>query len=179
MSRSANGLGVMRPPTLIKRIADLLTQPRERMARGGLRAVQAFRGARDAAFRPQHLERHEEIQVEATQIDIVHGRCGIFVELMVHEREESTRRQNIVGRRTVEVQPFIVDSHDVTPLDVLGVRITVLAANTTPTNTASHSPAFIRRNPPSANRDNSLVASSRIGDVLPAHPTVNTIARRG
>jgi hypothetical protein len=43
------------------------------VAHSRLPEADAGRGARDAAVRQQRIERHEQIQVDAAQIDVVDG----------------------------------------------------------------------------------------------------------
>jgi hypothetical protein len=55
-----------------QRITELLAQPRQRVTHRRLRAAEACGRSRDAALGHQHLERDEEVEVEAGQIDLAH-----------------------------------------------------------------------------------------------------------
>jgi len=55
-----------------ERIAEYLTQPGQRVADGRLADIEAFRRAADVPLRHQRFEHHEQIQVDAAKIDLIH-----------------------------------------------------------------------------------------------------------
>ena len=55
-----------------QRITDLFAQPRQRMADRRWGFAKALCRQRDAALGHQHLEGHQQIQVDAVQLNVTH-----------------------------------------------------------------------------------------------------------
>jgi hypothetical protein len=62
-----------------ERIGKLIAQTRQRVAHRRLCAPKAFGRSRHAAFGHQNFEHDQQVEVETTEIDFIHGKSELLI----------------------------------------------------------------------------------------------------